>query len=220
MHLSSIRTIFMPRKIHHTPKPTKLVARKERPAKSIPLILDTAKDALKIAFIGRSNVGKSSLINYLLDHHIAKTSKHPGKTREHQAYRYSPNISLVDMPGYGYAIIRKERRQQWDQDLLRLFFDDQHLAHVFVLIDISIKPMNIDQDFIAWLLEHDIPHTVVYTKADKAKQQEKNKNLTDWKLYLAGLQHPYPLATFEVSALKRKGGGELKAFINQIKRGE
>lgn len=210
----------MKKKPFKATKPTKQVERKVRSPKPILPVLDVASNALKIAFIGRSNVGKSSLINYLLNHKIAKTSKHPGKTREHTLFKFSNTVSFVDMPGYGYAIIRKERRDQWDQDLLKLFFEDTHLAHVMVLIDISIPPMKIDQDFTDWLVEHQIPYTVVFTKADKAKQQEKSKYLNEWKIYLETLRHPYPLAMFEVSSLKKKGGSELKAFINLIKREE
>ena len=207
-----------PNKTFTTKKPSKLVARKFKAPKPIKPVLVVAKDALKIAFIGRSNVGKSSLINYLLGEKIAKTSKHPGKTREHSLYKYSNAISFVDMPGYGYAIIRKERRDQWDKDLLRLFFEDEYLAHVCVLIDLSIPPIQIDQDFVAWLLDHNIPYTVIFTKIDKTKQSDKSKTRSTWDEYLVSLRHPYSLATFEVSALKQKGGGEIKAYLNKMKK--
>ncbi len=198
------------------PRNTKpLVARKPRPAKPTgPAIIG---NAAKVAFIGRSNVGKSSLINYLLGQQVAKTSKHPGKTREHSVFRFSNTVNFVDMPGYGYAIIRKERRLQWDKDLLKLFFEDDFLEHVMVLIDISISPMKIDQDFVSWLLDHEIAHSIVFTKTDKAKQQKMMGHLHEWKGYLSTLAYPIPLQQFQVSTLTKKGGGELKNFINTIK---
>jgi GTP-binding protein len=194
--------------VKKTGQKSKLVARKVRAPKAVPQVLQISKSALKVAFIGRSNVGKSSLINFLLGQKIAKTSKHPGKTREHSLFRFSDKISFVDMPGYGYALIRKERRQQWDQDLLKLFFEDTDLEHVFVLVDISIPPMKIDQDFVSWL----------FTKKDKAKLNEKTKYLTIWQLHIASLGYPFELKIFEVSSLKKQGAGELKEFIGQIKK--
>jgi GTP-binding protein len=197
-------------------QPKKLVERKVRPPKSVPKVLQVSPNAVKVAFIGRSNVGKSSLINYLLGQTIAKTSKHPGKTREISLFRFNEKVSFADMPGYGYAKVRKERRQQWDNDLLKFFFNDEKLQHILVLIDISIPPMTIDQDFVAWLLEHNIPHTVVFTKFDKAKQKDRDSHLNIWSGFLKSLPYSYDLAIFEVSSLTKKGGGELKDFLGKI----
>ncbi|MBC7472130.1 MAG: ribosome biogenesis GTP-binding protein YsxC [candidate division SR1 bacterium] len=200
-------------------KPVKKVERKFKPKdmRNVAPALIVAPSLPKAAFIGRSNVGKSSLINFLLNQNVAKTSKHPGKTREHTLFRYSDKLNFLDMPGYGYAKVRKERRNQWDQDLLKLFFEDSLLQHVFVLIDISIEPMKIDQDFADWLVEHQIPYSVVFTKTDKAKQQDKAKNLNEWNEYLETLRHPYELGIFQVSVHKKQGAGELRNFINLIK---
>lgn len=206
-------------KLEKPTKPVKKVERKFKPKdmRNVAPALIVTSGLSKVAFIGRSNVGKSSLINFLLNQNVAKTSKHPGKTREHTLFRYSDKLNFLDMPGYGYAKVRKERRNQWDQDLLKLFFEDSLLQHVFVLIDISIEPMKIDQDFTDWLVEHQIPYSVVFTKTDKAKQQEKAKNLNEWNTYLETLRHPYELGIFQVSVHKKQGAGELRNFINQIK---
>jgi GTP-binding protein len=208
-----------PDKASKQAKPVKKVERKFKPKdmRNVAPALIVTASLPKVAFIGRSNVGKSSLINFLLNQNVAKTSKHPGKTREHTLFRYSDRLNFLDMPGYGYAKVRKERRNQWDQDLLKLFFEDALLQHVFVLIDISIEPMKIDQDFTDWLVEHQIPYSVVFTKTDKAKQQERAKYLNEWHQYLGTLRHPYGLAIFEVSVHKKQGAGELRNFINQIK---
>jgi GTP-binding protein len=208
-----------PEKSSKPARPVKKVERKfkAKDMRNVAPALIVTPSLPKAAFIGRSNVGKSSLINFLLNQNVAKTSKHPGKTREHTLFRYSDRLNFLDMPGYGYAKVRKERRNQWDQDLLKLFFEDTLLLHVFVLIDISIEPMKIDQDFTDWLVDHQIPYSVVFTKTDKAKQQDKAKYLNTWHEYLETLRHPYQLATFEVSVHKKQGAGELRNFITQIK---
>lgn len=173
----------------------------------------------KVAFIGRSNVGKSSLINALLNKgEVAKVSSRPGKTRRIEEYDFSTKIKLVDMPGYGFARARGEIRQNWDENLLKLFFDDDLLQNIFVLIDSSIKPMKIDQDFLLWCQAHNLPHSIIFTKIDKENLKNRSAIKKEWLAFLkvAGEDylelHLQKMA--EVSVKKKTGLGELKNFIN------
>jgi len=168
----------------------------------------------KIAFIGRSNVGKSSLINYLLSSNVAKTSKHPGKTRKHDSYSFNEDFDLVDMPGYGYAAVRGEKRAFWDEIMLELFFSDAAFRHLFVLIDSSIKPLKIDKEFLSWLLENRIAHSIIFTKIDKANAKELASNLGSWNDFTEALysKNKIPQA-LQVSSFLKKGKEEIREFI-------
>jgi GTP-binding protein len=170
----------------------------------------------KIAIIGRSNVGKSSLINYVLQIQQAKTSKHPGRTRKHEIYNFNEWIDLVDMPGYGYAKLSKERRDMWDELMLKLFFNDKDFREVFVLIDLSIKPTKIDQDFVAWLYEHQIKHNIIFTKIDKESQREVNgfKGLWD-EIFIEIYQNAIP-RTFMTSTNKKIGREEIITYLKHL----
>jgi GTP-binding protein len=199
------------------PNPKK-VERKIKPPKILPKVLQINEKSVKAAFIGRSNVGKSSLINYLLGHKIAKTSKHPGKTRKISLFRFNDYLNFADMPGYGYAVVAKARRYEWNENLLKFFFEDGLLRQVFVLIDSSISPMVIDKDFVSWLQENNIPHSIIFTKSDKAKQSDKTKTLNEWRIYLDTLEYQKKLELFEVSVKDKKGSGKLKDYLNTIKK--
>lgn len=171
----------------------------------------------KIAFIGRSNVGKSSLINYLLARGLAKTSKHPGKTRDHNIFSYNTKFDLVDMPGYGFAKVEGVKRQIWDTKMQHLFFEDQFLRHVFVLIDSSIKPMKIDQEFLEYLITNDLHFSVIFTKTDKAKTMELKSNLASWYSFISLLPATFgPIKTFLASSFLQKGKGEIKQYIESL----
>lgn len=171
----------------------------------------------KIAFIGRSNVGKSSLINYLLSNNVAKTSKHPGKTRDHGVYAFDESFDLVDMPGYGYSAVRGEKRAIWDEKMLKLFFEDGAFRHLFLLIDSSIKPMKIDKDFLAWLLKNRIAHSVIFTKIDKANTKELADNLALWTEFMEILYQKNGVPKLlQVSSFLKKGREEVREFISSI----
>lgn len=197
---------------------TKLPPTRKPKISTKPIPPQIVNDANKVAFIGRSNSGKSSLINYLLGRQAAKTSKTPGKTRKHELIKFSNTITLVDMPGYGYARISKDRRGEWEKDLQRLFFEDIDLVHVFVLIDSSIKPTGVDQDFVSWLVGNGVIHSLIYTKIDKISQKEKSQNIRLWNEFLELLPYTYKLTAFEASALKKKGAGDLNLFIETLKK--
>lgn len=172
----------------------------------------------KLAFIGRSNVGKSSLINYLLGQKLAKTSKHPGKTRKHDLFPYNTKFDFVDMPGYGYAAVDGKKREIWDQIMVDLFFKDSLFKHLFVLIDSSIPPVKIDKDFLSWLVENRIFFSVIFTKIDKAKAKEFSSNVAEWTKFINLLHNSHGAPKiFQVSALNKKGGSDIKAFIQEFK---
>lgn len=160
----------------------------------------------KVGLIGRSNVGKSTLLNRLLSQQIAKVSKKPGRTRKHTEYIYNSKVTLIDLPGYGYAQISKERRAIWDDLLLKLL-DDEALKRMGVIIDISIPPQEIDHIFVQYLIEREIPYILIFNKKDKQKQQVIHAHSKAWGelLDLPSIPH------FFISAKDNKG-------IEQVKR--
>ncbi|MBK9358696.1 MAG: YihA family ribosome biogenesis GTP-binding protein [Bacteroidales bacterium] len=125
-------------------------------------------DKPEYAFIGRSNVGKSSLINRLLERkNLARTSSTPGKTRLINHFLVNEEWYLVDLPGYGYARISKKEREKWEDMIRRYLTRRQNLVNTFVLIDSRIEPKASDISFINWFGEQQLPFTIVFTKTDK-----------------------------------------------------
>lgn len=134
------------------------------------------------AFIGRSNVGKSSLINMLTGvNGLAKTSSKPGKTQLINHFLINDEWYLVDLPGYGYARTSKNSREQWQKMVSNYFLHRETLTNVFVLIDSRIPPQKIDLEFIGFLGRNEIPLTIVFTKIDKEKQREVMGNVKAFK---------------------------------------
>lgn len=130
------------------------------------------------AFIGRSNVGKSSLINMLTGvKGLAKTSGRPGKTQLINHFLINNEWYLVDLPGYGYARTSRNSREQWDKMMRDYFLNREQLTNTYVLIDSRIPPQRIDLEFIAFLGSHGVPLTIVFTKTDKEKQREVMGNV-------------------------------------------
>lgn len=168
------------------------------------------------AFIGRSNVGKSSLINMLVNNKkLAKTSSKPGKTQTINHFIINKNWYLVDLPGYGYASISKTMREKWQKminDYLRL---RENLQIVFVLVDSRIEPQTIDIDFINQMGENQIPFAVIFTKADKLSAAKIQSNVQRFKNRLAEMWEEMPLM-FVSSAETRKGKEEILSFIEEI----
>jgi GTP-binding protein len=135
----------------------------------------------EICFIGRSNVGKSSLINSLTNHpRLAKTSGTPGKTRLLNFFIINDGAwCLVDLPGYGYAKVSQEQREKWDKTMMKYMVERKNLALIVMLVDSRHDPLEKDLDMVFWLAENQLPFILVLTKADKlsksAQKQSQNK---------------------------------------------
>lgn len=170
-------------------------------------------DKPEYAFIGRSNVGKSSLINMLCNRNkLAKVSQTPGKTQLINYFLINEFWYLVDLPGYGYAKVSKTSRAKW-QKMIRDYLSKRlNLQCTFVLIDSRIPPQKIDIEFINWLGEMFIPYVIVYTKTDKLKAQELAQNVENFQAAL--LEHWEALPQqFYSSATKKTGQEDILNFI-------
>ena len=137
------------------------------------------KDTMpEYAFIGRSNVGKSSLINMLTNHkNLAKTSGRPGKTQLINHFLINKNWFLVDLPGYGYAKVSKSAKKKFQKFITDYFEKRQQLVNAFVLVDIRHEPQKIDLEFMEYMGEKGIPFSIVFTKADKLKPKVIERNV-------------------------------------------
>ena len=168
------------------------------------------------AFIGRSNVGKSSLINMLTGvKGLAKTSGRPGKTQLINHFLINKEWYLVDLPGYGYARTSKSSREKWSTMMRDYFLHREALTNVFVLIDSRIPPQRIDLEFISFLGENGIPLAIVFTKTDKEKQREVMSNIKAMKKALSELWEELP-PMFLTSSLTGYGREALLDSIESI----
>ena len=171
----------------------------------------------EFAFIGRSNVGKSSLINMLTGRKsLAKISTTPGKTRLINHFLIEKSWHLVDLPGYGYAKVSKTERQVFEKLIVNYISNRESLICVFVLIDSRIKPQKIDLEFITWLGKNGIPFAIVFTKIDKPKQNELKTNLRLFEEELAKDWEELPV-WFMSSAVNKKGREEILEYIKKYK---
>ncbi len=165
------------------------------------------------AFVGRSNVGKSSLINYLTDQKkIAKTSSTPGKTQLINHFLANNSWYLVDLPGYGYARISKKKIHQLSKIITEYLLKRSNLACLFLLVDIRHDPMTIDMDFMHWLGIHKIPFVICFTKADKLTKTVLQRKTEIYKNQLLNEWEELP-EMFITSALKKQGREEILDFI-------
>jgi len=173
-------------------------------------------DKPEFAFIGRSNVGKSSLINYLTGHNdLARVSNTPGKTQTINHFIINNSWYLVDLPGYGYAQVSKTKRKEWEQFIRNYLLKRPSLQCVMVLIDSRIPPQKIDVEFINWMGEMHIPFVIVFTKADK-RQHKKWKVNT--KLVIDRLMEEWTdLPKQFITSVQDKTGKEsILDFIEQL----
>ena len=174
------------------------------------------KDRLpEYAFIGRSNVGKSSLINMLTNcKNLAKTSGRPGKTQLINHFKIDDRWFLVDLPGYGYAGVSKTTKQVFQRFITDYFEQREQLVNAFVLVDIRHEPQKIDVEFMQWLGERAIPFAIIFTKADKLKPQAIERNVAAYKEALLEWWEEFP-PYFVTSAQNKTGKEELTQYIEQ-----
>ena len=167
------------------------------------------------AFIGRSNVGKSSLINMLTGKKgLAKTSQTPGKTQLVNHFKINNCWYLCDLPGYGFAKASKTSRSKWNSVTLEYLRNRTNLQYVFQLIDSRLPPQKIDLEFITWLGENNVPFVLVFTKADKLSKRQTILNTELFKTELLKQWELLP-PVFVSSAEKFDGRDEILAFIEQ-----
>ena len=168
------------------------------------------------AFIGRSNVGKSSLINMLTKHNgLAKTSSKPGKTQTINHFLINDNWYLVDLPGYGYASISKTMREKWTAMIDHYLALRPNLQLVFVLIDARLDPQKNDLDFINRLGENSIPFAIIFTKTDKVSKLKVSQNVAKFKEKMSETWEELP-TFFLSSAEKGDGRDEILGYIEGI----
>lgn len=170
------------------------------------------------AFIGRSNVGKSSLINMLTNNRrLAKTSSTPGKTLLINHFIINKEWYLVDLPGYGYAKRSKKETEKLDQMIRGYILQRQQLVNVFVLVDVRLEPQKIDLDFIEWLGLSSVPFAIVFTKADKLPPNKANQAVEAYKKKLLETWEELP-PTFLTSSEKKEGRDEILQYIDDINK--
>lgn len=168
------------------------------------------------AFIGRSNVGKSSLINMLVQKKgLAKTSQTPGKTQLINHFLINENWQLVDLPGYGYAKTSRTNRGEWEKFIRYYLRNRENLQCVFVLIDSRLSPQKIDIEFCSWLGENGIPFLLIFTKADKQSKLQSEKNIALFRKSLLDSFEEIP-PHFLSSAETGQGREDILAFVDDI----
>ncbi len=168
------------------------------------------------AFIGRSNVGKSSLINMLTGRKaLAKTSAKPGKTQLINHFLINKNWHLVDLPGYGYAKVSKSTKKTFQKFITAYFANRQQMICAFVLIDSRHKPQKIDLDFMEWLGENQVPFCIIFTKADKLKFKALEQNINNYQEEMLQIWTEMP-EFFVSSSTSALGKDEILRYIESI----
>ena len=186
---------------------------------SAPMVSMCPKDTKpEYAFIGRSNVGKSSLINMLTNNKkLAKTSATPGKTLLINHFIINNEWYLVDLPGYGYAKRSKKEVGKLEQMISGYILQREQLVNVFLLVDVRLEPQKIDLEFIQWLGDSSIPFAIVFTKADKLSAMKVSQQVETYKKVLLETWEELP-PVFITSAEKRQGRDEVLDYIDRINK--
>lgn len=173
-------------------------------------------DRAEIAFIGRSNVGKSSLINMITGKKgLAKTSQKPGKTQLINHFMVDDRWYLVDLPGYGFAKINKKVKDGWEMMISTYLKKRENLSGVFILIDSRLPPQTIDLEFILWCATEGVPAVLVFTKADKQSNSKTHQHVKTFLKKLETLVEEAPMH-FITSAEKGDGKEELIKFMMEL----
>jgi GTP-binding protein len=166
------------------------------------------------AFIGRSNVGKSSLINALTNRKsLAKTSGKPGKTQLINHFQINDDWYLVDLPGYGYASVSKTKRAEFQMFLRAYLINRSNLMCTFVLLDSRLEPQKVDIEFMQWLGEYQIPFVMVFTKIDKLNKTQLGRNMQKYQVKMLDLWESLP-KTFHTSSVTKLGSEEILEFVD------
>jgi len=175
-----------------------------------------APEIAEYAFIGRSNVGKSSLINALSNNKkLAKTSAKPGKTKLINHFLINKSWYLVDLPGYGFAKQSKAKRAEFHEMISNYLLSRTNLMCLFVLIDSRHSPQSIDQEFMQWLAENKIPFVIIFTKIDKLTKNMITKNIEEYKLEMLKQWSKLP-EIFITSSKEKKGLSEIITYIKKL----
>lgn len=170
----------------------------------------------EFAFIGRSNVGKSSLINMLCGRkEMARTSSKPGKTRLINHFLVQKTWYIVDLPGYGYAAVSKKERGSWSKMVEKYLLQRENLTNLFVLIDVRIPPQQADLDFIAFLGGAGVPFSIVFTKADKVKKNALQGSMAAFRKEMLKTWEAMP-PVFITSSSTGLGRKELLDYVRDI----
>jgi GTP-binding protein len=187
--------------------------------KSAPSIEHCPTDGLpEVCFAGRSNVGKSSLINALTNRKkLAKTSNTPGKTRELNYYLINEKFYLVDLPGYGFAKVSKAEKKIWGEHMQEFLLKRETLNMVFVIVDARHEPSALDKDFVFWLAEHGIAFSCVLSKLDKLSKNQQQSSIARLKRILRGMNIEVPV--IGISSETRDGIGEFSKLMGEFLEG-
>src|SRR5580658_9437199 len=173
-----------------------------------------AENKPEFAFIGRSNVGKSSLINYLCGRKaLSKVSNTPGKTQTINYFEINNNFHLVDLPGYSFAKVSKEMREKWNNMIRNYILKREQLQYVCLLVDSRIPPQKVDLEFIRWMAKNRVAFVIIFTKADKPGSKEVVTNVQHFENELSKEWEELP-PSFVTSAERNAGRDEVWEFID------